>query len=104
MRWAEMTSEERNSLVAERIMDGEPGPYTEDLNVAWKVVQRVAGENIYTLGLHLFPHSGGCDAMLGPLQLARGTIYGRTAPEAICLAALWVHGVPLEDYSITGLR
>jgi hypothetical protein len=98
MRWAEMSPEERNRLVAEQIMRGVSGPYTEDLNAAWQVVERVAGENIFLLGVHLFPHRGGCDAMFGPLQLARGTICGRTAPEATCLAALWIHGVPLEDY------
>jgi hypothetical protein len=104
MRWAEMTPEERNQLVAERVMHGVPGRYTEDLNAAWQVVEQVASENIYSSGLHVFLHPGGCDAMFGPLQLARGTIWGRTAPEAICLAALWVHGVPLEDYLINRLR
>ncbi len=103
MRWGEMTPAERNRLVAEQVMHGVPGPYTEDPNAAWQVVERVAGENIFTLGVHLFPHPGGCDAMFA-LQLARGTICGKTAAEAICLAALWVHGVPLEDYPITSLR
>lgn len=100
----EMTPAERNWLVVEQVMQGVTGPYTEDLNVAWQVVERITGENIFTLGVHLFPHSGGCDAMFGPLQLARGTIWGRTAPEAICLAALWVRGVPLEDYLLHSLR
>lgn len=88
MRWAEMTPEERNQLVAEQVIHGVPGRYTEVLNAAWQVVEHVAGENIYTSGLHVFLHPGGCDAMFGPLQLARGTICGRTASEAICLAAL----------------
>ena len=97
MRWAEMIPEERNALVAEQIMDGVEARYTTDLNAAWQIVERLAQKGIKTTGVHLFPHPHGCDAMIGPLYLASGTICARAAPETICLAALRVGGVFLED-------
>jgi hypothetical protein len=97
MRWEQMTAEEREQLVAEQIMEGREAPYTTDLNVAWQIVEHLANKGEKTTGIHLFPHSQGCDAMIGPLYLAPGTVYARSAPEAICLAALWVSGVCLED-------
>lgn len=97
MRWEQMTTEERDRLVAEEIMDGVVERYTTDLHAAWKVVERLAQRGMKTTGIHLFPHSDGCDAMIGPLYLAAGTICARTPPEAICLAALWVCGIYLED-------
>jgi hypothetical protein len=73
MRWAEMTPEERNTLVAEQIMDGVEGRYSTDLNAAWQIVEHLAQQGMKTTGLHLFPHPHGCDAMIGPLYLASGT-------------------------------
>ncbi len=97
MHWEQMTTEERDQLVAEEIMGRVGDHYTTDLNAAWKMVERLAQRGMKTTGMHLFPHPDGCDAMIGPLYLASGTICARTAPEAICLAALWVCGVAFED-------
>jgi hypothetical protein len=97
MRWKQMTSEERDWLVAAQIMHGEQASYTTDLNAAWRVVERLAEHGLKTTGIHLFPHAHGCDAMIGPLYLTGGTVCAGTAPEAICLAALWVSRVFPED-------
>lgn len=97
MHWEQLTTEERDQLVAEQIMDGVDDRYTTDLHAAWKVVERLAQQGMKTTGIHLFPHPDGCDAMIGPLYLAPGTICAKTAPEAICLAALWVCCIFMED-------
>ncbi len=128
--WAEMTSEERNALVAEKVfgrkidrsmtwgnrwllfrddVSKQSGPtesippYTQSMDVAWLVIQRMAEQEFeevrsafaYRLKV-TFATQEGFDTFAANLdQLASWT------PEKICLAALQTLGFGAEETNLS---
>ena len=106
-RWSELSPDERNKIVADTIMDGEPGRYTEDLNEAYRVAAAMTfgphGKREWQqLHLGISPMFTGqqisrCHAYFGP-DLETGIFFGAPTPaQAICLEALNKFGVQFED-------
>lgn len=103
--WVTMTKQQKNLLVAERVMELTsrdfgfmwPGMcnYTTDISAAWKVVEKMQqdGWNMELLNAYVVPDIGRqhhCDFKDGH---GWGKAYAPTTPEAICLAALRAKGV-----------
>ena len=105
-RWSELSPEERNKIVADTTMEGELAPYTEDLNMAYRVAASMTfaprGKREWQLlHLRIMPaHSGQqvsrCSAYFG-LDPSGIFIGAPTPAQAICLAALDKYGVQFED-------
>lgn len=129
MRWSEMTERDRDALVAEKVMGwtrhypsiawegcdhwwvrpGETDPhrgigklpdYTTDIAAAWRVMERMRGLGFYVI-LEGDPSDGRWTCTMGrnedPIDTTEVDM--DTAPEAICLAALWTQpgGLDVED-------
>ena len=52
-RWSELSSEARNRLVADTIMEGELAPYSADLHSAYHVAEAVAFDKRGMATLHI---------------------------------------------------
>lgn len=106
-RWSELSSDARNKIVADTLMEGELAPYTEDLNAAYLVAASLTfpphGKSEWQqLHLRITPAYAGqrvsrCSAYFGP-DPTTGIFIGASTPaQAICLAALYKYGVQFED-------